>query len=124
MHICTFAHLQRSQGIASAGGLLHPQPSSGFDGDAGGVVGGVVVVDGGGGCGGGGVLGDGDPAIAMVLLMTQASPLQAEQWLENLFNGDEKLFQRFLDLHSMDGTWTDGYGIMCQVLFTSNSFSK
>ena len=46
MHICTFAHLQRSQGIASAGGLLHPQPSSGFDGDAGGVVGGVVVVDG------------------------------------------------------------------------------
>ena len=79
-------------------------------------------VDGGGGCGGGGVLGDGDPAIAMVLLMTQASQLQAEQWLENLFNGDEKLFQRFLDLHSMDGTWTDGYGIMCQVLFTFNSF--
>ena len=56
--------------------------------------------------------------------MTQASPLQAEQWLENLFNGDEKLFQRFLDLHSMDGTWTDGYGIMCQVLFTFNSFPK
>ena len=88
----------------------------------GGVV--VVVIGGGGGCGGGGVLGDGDLVIAMVLLMTQASPLQAEQWLENLFNGDEKLFQRFLDLHSMDGTWTDGYGIMCQVLFTSNSFPK
>ena len=77
MHICTFAHLQRSQGIASAGGLLHPQPSSGFDGDAGGVVGGVVVVDGGGGCGPGGVLGDGDLVIAMVLLMTQAFPGRA-----------------------------------------------
>ena len=48
MHICTFTHLQRSQGIASAGGLLHPQPSSGFDGDAGDVV--IVVgVSGGGG---------------------------------------------------------------------------
>ena len=74
--------------------------------------------------GGGGFLGDGEFVIAMVLLMTQASPLQAEQWLENLFNGDEKLFQRFLDLHSMDGTWTDGYGIMCQVLFTFSSFPK
>ena len=48
LHICTLVHLQRSQGIASAGGLLHPQPSSGFDGDAGDVV--IVVgVSGGGG---------------------------------------------------------------------------
>ena len=78
LHICTFVHLQRSQGIASAGGLLHPQPSSGFDGDAGDVVA-VVVVSGGGcgGCGGGGFLGDGEFVIAMVLLMTQASPGRA-----------------------------------------------
>ena len=78
MYVCIFAYLQRSQGIASAGGLLHPQPSSGFDGDAGDVVavvvvsggGGVAIVGGGGlvvvvggGCGGGGVLGDGDPSL-------------------------------------------------------------
>ena len=43
------------------------------------------------------------------------SLLQAEQWVENLFGGDEELFERFLERHSMSQAWTDGYGIICQV---------
>ena len=43
------------------------------------------------------------------------SLLQAEQWVENLFGGDEELFERFLERHSESQAWTDGYGIICQV---------
>ena len=39
---------------------------------------------------------------------------QAEGWLENLFGGDKELFSRFLQKHSENQVWTDGYGIMCQ----------
>ena len=40
---------------------------------------------------------------------------QAEGWVENLFGGDKELFLRFLQRHSENQAWTDGYGIMCQV---------
>ena len=40
---------------------------------------------------------------------------QAEGWVENLFGGDKELFSSFLQRHSENQAWTDGYGIMCQV---------
>ena len=40
---------------------------------------------------------------------------QAEGWVENLFGGDKELFSRFLQRHSENQAWTDGYGIICQV---------
>ena len=35
--------------------------------------------------------------------------------MENLFGGDDALFERFLERHSENQAWTDGYGIICQV---------
>ena len=38
----------------------------------------------------------------------------ASQWIENLFNNSPEDFRRFIQRQREDGTWTDGYGIMCQ----------
>ena len=53
----------------------------------------------------------------MRALVVSAIPqlAQAEGWVENLFGGDKELFSRFLQRHSENQAWTDGYGIMCQV---------
>ena len=38
----------------------------------------------------------------------------ASQWIEGLFDKSQEEFRRFIQRQREDGTWTDGYGIMCQ----------
>ena len=55
---------------------------------------------------------------AMVVSAIPELP-QAEQWVENLFGGDSHLFSSFIQRHSQNQAWTDGYGIICQVFLVS-----
>ena len=56
---------------------------------------------------------------AMVVSAIPELP-QAEQWVENLFGGDSQLFSSFIQRHSQNQAWTDGYGIICQVYIVSD----
>ena len=40
---------------------------------------------------------------------------QVKQWVENLFEGNNQLFNSFVERHSLNQVWTDDYGIFCQV---------
>ena len=53
--------------------------------------------------------------MALRLLITSRirSLPQYDDWLVNHFGGNVAAFDRFLDYHSQDRTWTDDYGIMC-----------